>query len=260
MKFLFTQKWRLTLKVIPFIAVIVLSKFLAHYFGLEFLSLSPLFTALISANVFLIGFLITGVLSDYKESEKLPTEMVASLEIITDECQIIYMNKKSKTSKECIVFIQDLTNSLINWFHKKEKTVSLLDKVSNLNSYFLAFEALTQANFITRLKQEQSNIRKLILRIHTIRETSFNEAGYAIAEVITGILITAMLFIKIDPYYESIFFVSFASFILIYMVLLIKDLDNPFGYYQKEALAEEVSLQPLYSLKERLENKLKLLK
>ena len=50
-----------------------------HYGGLELFSLSPLFGAIISANVFLIGFLISGVLVDYKESERLPGELACSL-------------------------------------------------------------------------------------------------------------------------------------------------------------------------------------
>ena len=56
------SRWKLALKTIPFIVVIVLVKFAVHYFGYEFLTLNSLFTAIISANIFLIGFLISGVL------------------------------------------------------------------------------------------------------------------------------------------------------------------------------------------------------
>ena len=128
-----------------------------------------------------------------------------------------------------------------------------MERITKLNEYFLAFEALTQANFIVRLKQEQHALRRFINRVHTIRETSFNVAGYAIAEAITFLLCLGLIFVKIDPYYESMFFIAFVSFILIYMVLLIRDLDNPFGYYEQDALAEEVSLKPLYDTRDRLQ-------
>ncbi len=182
MKFIFSQKWKLTLKVIPFVIVVLILKFIAHYLGWEFLSLSPLFTALISANVFLIGFLITGVLADYKEGEKLPIELTASLETLADESIIIYKSKKAQIAKECLSFTQNLTSSIISWFHKKEKTTDVLEQIGKLSDYFLAFEPLTQANFIVRLKQEQNNIRKIILRIHSIRETSFN-GGYMLGNL-----------------------------------------------------------------------------
>ena len=252
MKRIFSQKWKLALKVLPFVALIIVLKFITHFVGVEFLPLSSLFTALISANIFLIGFLITGVLTDYKESEKLPGDLAVSIEAIIDECKIMYENKKAKEAKDCITYLSDFTESIIKWFHKEEKTVKIMEKITSLNEFFLAFESLTQANFIVRMKQEQSAIRKIITRIHTIRETNFNDAAYAIAEIITALIIVGLLFVKIDPYYESIFFIGFVSFILLYMIFLIKDLDNPFSYYGKKSLSGEVSLKPLTDLQKRL--------
>lgn len=252
MKNIFSQKWKLTIKVIPYLIVIIILKYIVHYYKLEFLSLNALFTAIISANIFLIGFLITGVLSDYKESEKIPGDIANSLETLSDEGLILHQNKKDDIAKHYLIEIKNLSSNIILWFNKEYKTTKLLSDIQILNNYFYKFESITQANFISRLKQEQSNLRKQIIRIHHIRETSFNSAGYAIAEIISFILCIGLIFIKIDPYYESIFFVTFVSFIMIYMVLLIKDLDNPFGYYNKENLAEEVSLKPVIDFNKKI--------
>jgi hypothetical protein len=260
MNFIKSSKWKLAIKVFPFVAIIIILKLFAHQLSWEFLTLNTLFGAIISANVFLVGFLISGVLVDYKESEKIPGELSCSLEVLTDECYIMYKNKKNKAATNLLKSIHNLTNSILKWLHKKERTEAVLKKISNLNDHFLALEPLTQANFIVRLKNEQNTLRKLITRIHTIRETSFNPAGYAIAEIISTILCIGLIFTKIDPYYESIFFVAFVSFILIYMVLLIKDLDNPFGYYEKENYADEVSLKPLFDLEKRIPHDLKKLR
>lgn len=247
-----SNKWKLSFKVAPFVLMIILFKFIAHQLGWEFLTLNSLFGAIISANVFLVGFLISGVLVDYKEAEKIPGELSCSLEVMTDECYIVYKNKKSKVARDLLSYVHDLTASIIKWLHKKESTQFIHTKITGLNDYFLLLEPLTQANFIVRLKNEQNNLRRYISRIHTIRETSFNPAGYAIAEIISTILCIGLIFTKINPYYESIFFVLFVSFILIYMVLLIRDLDNPFGYYEKETYADEVSLKPLFDLEKRI--------
>jgi len=247
------SRWKLAVKTIPFVVFIIVLKFAVHYFGYEFLTLNSLFTAVISANIFLIGFLISGTLVDYKESEKLPGDLSANLEAMADETLIIYKNKKSV---ESVLFLNKLSlfnSALVDWFFKKERTSSLFEKLRSFNDDFLAFENQTQANFIVRMKQEQSAIRKTINRIHTIRETSFLGTGYAIAEIITFILIVGLIFIKMDPFYESAFFVSFVSFILIYMIYFIKDLDNPFGYNEKDNLVEEVSLKPLLDSQKRLE-------
>jgi hypothetical protein len=256
MKVFNIRKWKLAFKVIPFVILIIILKLVAHQAGWEFLTLNSLFGAIISANVFLVGFLISGVLVDYKESEKIPGELSCSLEVITDECYVIYKNKKADAAKKLMSYTHDLCNSIVKWLFKKEKTDVVHHKITGLNDYFFALEPLTQANFIVRLKNEQNNLRRLITRIHTIRETSFNPAGYAIAEIISGILSFGLIFTKIDPFYESIFFVAFVTFILIYMILLIRDLDNPFGYYEKESFADEVSLKPLLDLEKRIPHNL----
>jgi hypothetical protein len=85
------HKKNIFLKTLPFIIGIVLIKYAVHIFGLEFIELNALFTSFVAANVFLLGFLMAGVLTDFKESEKLPGELSVSLESIADEAQQIYL-------------------------------------------------------------------------------------------------------------------------------------------------------------------------
>jgi hypothetical protein len=248
------SRWKIAIKVAPFVAIIIVLKFISHYFGFEFLSLNSLFTAIVSANMFLIGFLISGVLVDYKESEKLPGDLSASIETMADEALIIYENKKAVEAKNFLQKLLEFNILLIDWFYKKVRTEDVRTKLLSFNQDFLVFENLTQANFIVRLKQEQNYLRKMLKRIHTIRETTFLGTGYAIVEIITTILTIGLIFIKIDPFYESVFFVSFISFVLIYMIFFIKDLDNPFGYTSSENMIEEVSLKPILDSKKRLDS------
>jgi hypothetical protein len=253
------SRWKLAVKTLPFLVLIILAKMLISRLGYEYLTLNSLFTALISANIFLIGFLISGVLADYKESEKLPGDLAASMEALADEGYIIYQNKKSPVAREYLTHLLEFNQLVLEWFYKREKTARLNQKLFEFNRFFLAFEPLTQANFIVRLKQEQQNIRKMLHRIHAIRETSFLGTGYAIAEIISALLTLGMIFIRIDPFYESVFFVFFVTFILIYMIYFIKDLDNPFGYSQstENNLVEEVSLKPVFDSQERIADFLK---
>ncbi len=248
------SKWRLTAKVLPFVALILSLKFLANRYGVEFLTMSPLMGAIISANVFLIGFLVSGVLGDYKESERLPGELACCLEAMADEGSIVLANTKSPKAKAFIDDLDCLINLLFAWFDKKERTGTVFRALSHLNTHFLAFEPLTQANFIVRMKQEQSAIRRIITRIHTIRETSFNQAGYAIAEIISVILCVGLIFTHISPYHESVFFVAFISFLLIYMVFFVKDLDNPFEYYADAPVVDNIPLKPLMEIQARLKD------
>ena len=55
----------LLLRVSAAVAVVIGAKLLAHVAGWEVISVNPLFSGVVAANVFLMGFLLSGVLSDY---------------------------------------------------------------------------------------------------------------------------------------------------------------------------------------------------
>ena len=159
----------------------------------------------------------------------------------------IYKNKNASSAKECLTSLCQLTTSINNWFYKKERSRDVMERISGLSDFFFAFESLTQATFIARLKQEQANIRRIMIRIHAVRETSFVSSGYLIAEVTTILLSIGLILSRIDPFHEALFFVGVITFLLTFLILLIKDLDNPFGYYESDS-TEDVSLKPLDDL------------
>ena len=246
------KKWHIALKLVPILIGIFVLKLTFHYLGWEILSLNALFTSLIAATTFLIGFLITGVISDYKESEKLPGEMAASLETIYDEAYILNKNKKTKITKDFLNFHKEFLNSINQWFYRKERTNTMLEKLHQMNDYFAQFEPLTQANFLTRMKNEQSNLRKMIIRIDNIRDLNFIQSAYAIVETLAFFIITGLLVMKLEPFYESFFFTGVVSFIVLYMIFLIRDLDNPFDYSEHGENGTEVSIKPLHDLIDRI--------
>jgi hypothetical protein len=251
----FKKKWQILIAITPILLVIIILKFVFHFLGWEIISLNALFVSMIAATTFLIGFLITGVLSDYKESEKIPGDLATSLEAIYDEAYILNRNKRSAVTEEFMEFYQALLLSIRSWFYKKERTQNLMFKLSTMNDYFAQFEPLTQANFIARMKQEQTNVRRMINRVHTIRETTFIQSGYAVVEALAILLIFGLLILKFEPFYESMFIVGLAVFFILYMISLIKDLDDPFDYAQGGDDGNEVSLKPLNDLIDRIGTK-----
>ena len=86
-------------------------------------------------------------------------------------------------------------------------------------------------------------------RIDVIAETSFIPAAYAIAEVPILFVLAISAFVEMDHYYEGIAFIGSISFLLIGLMLLIKDMNNPFEGYAS------VDLSLLNSLEQRLKGK-----
>jgi len=226
------------------VVAVVGLKLAAHAVGWEILSLNALLSGIVAADVFLMGFLLSGVLADYKESEKLPGELAASLELLADEAAAAYERSKNAVALDVLNGVRGLAESIRAWFYKKERTGVLLESVSGLDRHFLALEPLAQTGGIPRMKQEQQLIRRTLTRIHTIRETSFISSGYLIAELTTALLGVALILTKFDPLSESLFIVGVVMFLLAFLLFLIRDLDNPFGYYEANS-GEEVSLKPL---------------
>jgi hypothetical protein len=251
----FWRKWAIAIKILPFLLVIFLLKLALHFLGWEILSLNPLFTSLVAATIFLLGFLITGVLADYKESERMPGELASSMESLYDETSAICKLKKSVQAKQFLTFQKDFVGKLLQWLHKKERTRNILGMIRQMNDFFIHLEPVAQAPSLSRMKQEQSNIRKAIIRIHTIRETSFVISAYAIAEALAFFLVLGMLLARMEPFYESLFFVTLVSFVVLYMIFLIKDLDNPFDYKSNGEHGSEVSLKPLHDFFEAIDQK-----
>lgn len=249
--------FKLAIRVLPIILAVAISKMIVHYYGLEFFSLNTIFTALISANIFLIGFNISGVLADFKEGERLPGELASSVEAIADECVYIYKGKKAEAGKEGFLYCVEFTDKTLDWLYKKVRTKTIMEMIAGFTDRFLILEQFSQTSFVSRLKHEQSEIRKTVSRIHAIREIHFSEASYAIAEIITLMLTIGMIFLKLDPFHEGLFLTVFVSFILVYMLMLIRDLDDPFAYYDKKHSIEEVSLHSLENLKIRLDERRK---
>lgn len=248
----FAKTWSIALRIAPIVAALVGAKAIVDVAGASFIDLTTLFGSVIAANVFVLGFLLAGTLADYKESERLPGELAASIEAIVDECLITLKNKGAREARDAVVYMSELAAILSRWFYKEERTKTLVAKVTGMNEFFRTFESLTQPNFIVRMKQEQNNIRRIILRIDAIRDTEFLPAGYVMSYTGTAALLFGILFANIEPYWEAMFYMAAVGFLMIYLTVLIRDIDNPFDHYMGGGQSAHVSLKSITELGERL--------
>lgn len=252
--------FRLVWRVAPLVAVALVAKLAVDLLGWNPVELNALYSGLVAATVFLIGFLLAGTLADFKESERLPGELAGRTETIADECQILYREQAAEAARECIEHLDRLTKAMSAWLHGKERVETVLDEIEGLNRYFLEFQPLTQPNFIVRLKQEQSVLRLLVLRINTIRETSFVGAGYVVAEISSGLLVSSLVVANIAALGAELFLLGTITFLLAYMISLIKDLDDPFEYDgERRVGSAEVSLGAILHLERRMARELEAL-
>ena len=80
---------RLLVQALPVAFGMIVLKWLYDLSPAKHLELSPLLTGIIAAEVFIVGFMLSGTAGDFKEAERLPGELAASLESVADECLIV---------------------------------------------------------------------------------------------------------------------------------------------------------------------------
>jgi hypothetical protein len=121
-----------------------------------------------------------------------------------------------------------------------------------LNPLFMVFAPKIQAGFTTRLKSEQATMRRLVIRMDAMRRTSYVSAGYLIAEITAMVIFVLLLITEIGQVAPTVLVVGVLSYLLFYVLALIRDLDNAFEYHDGKPGAADVNLDVLEHSEERL--------
>jgi hypothetical protein len=243
---------RLLLQVLPVAVAVVLGKWIYDMSALGQLELSPLLTGLIAAEVFIVGFILSGTAADFKEAERLPGEVAGGLDSIADECLIMDAELGLPEARDCVSLLADINAAVRGWLLTNDGLDEVLGLLRRLNPLFIVFAPRIQAGFTTRLKSEQATIRRVVLRMDTMRRTSYVSAAYLIAEV-TGLMILVLLVItRIGQLAPTLLVVGVTTYLLVYVVAMIRDIDNPFEYRNGKPGAADVDLGVLEINERRL--------
>lgn len=243
---------RLLVLALPVAVGMVLLKWLYDESTLKHLDFSPLLPGVIAAEVFIIGFILSGTAADFKEAERLPGEVSASLETIADECLIIDAELGLLEARQCLSLLAEISGSVRLWLLHDTDLDDVMAKLRGLNPLFIVFAPKIQPGFTTRLKSEQGNIRKLVIRMDTMRRTSYVAAGYLIAEVTAVLILVLLMVTEVGPLADTILVVGVITYLMVYMLALIRDLDNPFEYHGGLPGPADVDLSVLERCEARL--------
>jgi hypothetical protein len=249
---LFRGNPRLLVGALPWAVAVIVLKLVAHHYDAEWINLSPLLAGAIAAEVFILGFLLSGTAGDFKEAERLPGEVAGSLETMADECLIAYSDIQLPEARSCLQQLIDISGSIRMWLMQDRGFDDVMSDIRALNGPFRVLAPAIQAGFTTRLKTEQSAVRKLVIRMDTMRRTSYVAAGYLIAEVTAVLLIGILIVTDFDDFWPTLWVSGLIAYLLFYVVGLIRDLDNPFEYRNGKPGAADVNLDVLERSEDRL--------
>lgn len=206
---------------------IVVVKFALHALGWEVIGSSSLYATIITGGFFVLGFTLSATIADYKEAEKFPAEFSAIVENIYEDVQSIAINypnfEVKGFYKQLKVIMETIKEDLV--------TVSrdAHHEVHELSPYFAAMEkAKVPPNFIAKLKTEQGQLIRMLFRAYYIQTIQFIPSAIVLARVIVVTIIGLLLFTNIEPPSASLWLTGVITFILIYLMRLIKTISVPF--------------------------------
>lgn len=224
--------------------VIAALKVLLHWRGWEPLQSNQLVTALVAASVFLLGFLLSGVLADYKESERLPGEIAAALESLAQEVRCVAITFPDCPVANGLTAISDLGEAVLAWLRSTAPRTPLEQPFARVYEELALVSRWNPPPLQAKLLVEVANLKRSVVRIATIRETDFVPTVYLLASLSSGLLLIGLLLSHSGALHEKLFFLVILAIQLLLLLRLIADLDNPFNYTSRKAF-ENVSLEPL---------------
>ena len=239
-----------------FMQVLVLCgiKVAVHFCGLERLSINQLFSAMVASTIFLLGFLLNGVLTDFKESEKIPAELATCLQTLNLEIRAIQVYHPEIQIAAALAAVTGLGQSLLDWLKERITTDQMLARHTQTHAEVVRVVVYFKGDASTlrgRLMQDLAVILAKVNRVQTIRDTTFVPLVYWMADIAAVLLFAGLVMARAESLPESVFFLAVISFIVILLLRLIDDIDNPFGLSDLDS-AEDVSIELLEKAVDRL--------
>jgi hypothetical protein len=223
------KKWGIMLKAAIITIILLVIRTVIDLNGLDTVPINPVVGAFISGAIFTIAIIFTGTFTDFKESEKVGGDLAASLKALYNDSRVLPLTDETP-ARLFRTHVRDLHRTMNHCF--KDNCWNLEDINREMDKINNDIRTLAYANvappLIAKLRNELGVIDKMTNRIEVIIRTDFIPAAYALAEIATASVIVLMLFVKIDPLLESTVIFAVIAGMLIGLVLLIRDMDNPF--------------------------------
>ncbi|NMB79951.1 MAG: hypothetical protein GYA23_12760 [Methanomicrobiales archaeon] len=225
----FRKKWGIMAKAFAIMLILLAVRTFIDIYGYDTIPINPVVGAFITGAIFTIAIIFTGTFTDFKESEKVGGEMAGALKALyNDSC--VFPLADETPARVFRSHVRDLHRVITSCFKENNFNLPDINRAMNtVNLDIRTFAALNVAPpLIAKLRNELGTIDRMTNRIEVIIRTDFIPAAYALAEVATAAVILLMLFVKIDPLAEATVVFAVITCVLIGLLLLIRDMDNPF--------------------------------
>lgn len=239
------KDYRLALKTLIIVAILVAVRVALWRAGIEGMNPSAFISSIIGGGVFVLGLVIAGTLSDYKDAQRVPSDLAANLFVVLRESEAIHRvwgkPNLSRLRNRCIAIVDGLRKD-IDAGNSRECEKAIED----LGDSLLEMEDTdVPANYVVRLRSEQAAMRKTAMRVYQIQREEFLPSAYAMIVSFVALIIAFVMFTKVDNLPVTAVTLGFLSFFFIYLLFLLNTINQPFKVGQERG-DDDVSLFQLY--------------
>lgn len=229
----FRKKFRLFFTVAAVVLLLGGIKAAVHFFGFEFLELNRLLTSGIGGAIFIIGFLLSSILADYKEAERIPADIRTSIEAIDGDLESFAVINKDFdliASRRVLIDTIDKLRTGLGHASDHKDIPPVLEEIGKLTPIFGHLEGMGMAaNFVVRLRSTQDVIRRAVLRIYQIQRVEFVPSVHVLVQTLVAAIVMMMLFLKTEGDPASAIMFGFISYMFVYALYLVRLLEQPFA-------------------------------
>lgn len=242
-----TRRYRIFFIALIVTALVVSAKYALHSLALETISLGSLHSSLISGVIFVLGFLMSATIADYKEAERIPAEVASAIENMKDDVKSIGRNYPEFDTSEYLNQLKNVATSFTADVRdsKNQRAQAHLTKLMELNADME--NAGVPANFIVKLKQQQAVVTRHLYRVRYIQRITFIPSAGTLAWSIVVLAIGLLLFTEVEPFFAGLILTGGITYILVYVLQLLRVIRTPF--HDEGKTQDDVSLFLLDKLK-----------
>jgi hypothetical protein len=229
----FRKKWGMFVSVFALVGALLVIRSVIVYYQYDIIVLNTqLIAAFIGAVIFTMVIIFTGTLPDFIESEKIPSEIAASIKSLYMDAGVLPLEDPVISRMQ--FHVRGLLTTINISLGKQGKLdmPAIAESVRTINEDIHVIAKKNVAPpFCVKLRTELTTIDRICNRIHTIQEMRFVPTAFALSEIAISAVILVLLFIDIEPFIGGLILFALTAILLIGILFLIRDMDDPFSGY-----------------------------
>ena len=186
--------YRVAIETAVIVVLLVGLRALLWAIGVTGMSTTPLISSVISGGIFVMGLVLAGTLVDYRDAERAPTDIAASLYALLRETEAMnrtWGKPDMAAARARMIAVVTSVRADITSGNTRECQAAIEDLSQTLEELE---GSDVPANYIVRVRSEQAALRKAALRVYHIQREEFLPSAKAMITSVVVVILLILLF------------------------------------------------------------------